>query len=91
MRGRIKRGAMVLHDRVLGRWPSCCPPSSEYDGEQYRYEAKDPGMVFDVARNGRRWECRADGYGMFRSRGEAGEYGNGSVFVIDGDGVELIA
>jgi len=90
MQGRIKRGAEVFHDRHFGTWPSCCPPLSEYDGQEYRHEARDTDMVFDVEWSGRSWACKANGYGMLRSRGEDGEYGNGSIFVLDRDGVELL-
>ena len=89
-RGRIKTGAGIFQDHHFGKWPSCCPPRSEYEGEEYQYEAKDPDMVFDVRWTGHHWECKADGYGMMRHRGEAGEYGNGSIFVSNPDGVELM-
>ncbi len=90
MQGRIKRGAGILQDHHFGKWPNCCPPRSEYEGEEYKYEAKDPDMVFEVEWKGRYWDCKADGYGMLRSRGEGGEYGNGSIFVSARDGVELV-
>jgi len=90
MQGRIKRGAGIFQDHHFGKWPNCCPPRSEYEGEEYKYEAKDPDMVFEVEWTGRHWDCKADGYGMLRSRGEGGEYGNGSIFVSDPDGVELV-
>ena len=87
MQGRIKLWAEIFHDRHFGKWPNCLPPKSEYEGEAYQYEAKDPDMVFDIKWTGRYWECKADGYGMLRSRGEDGEYGNGSIFVRGRDGV----
>lgn len=89
MQGRIKRGAGIMQDRCFGKWPNCLPPRSEYAGEKYRYEAKDPDMVFDVEWTGRYWDCKADGYGMLRVRGEGGEYGNGSIFVHGYDDVYL--
>jgi hypothetical protein len=48
-------------------------------------------MVFDMVWNGDYWECKADGYGYLKSRGENGEYGNGSIFVQDCYGVEIYA
>ena len=36
------------------------------------------------------WDCRADGYGYLSSKGDIGDYGNGSIFVHDRDGVEVI-
>lgn len=90
MQGRIKRGAWIFQDHHLGEWPNCCPPRSEYEGEEYQYEAKDPDMLFEVEWAGNHWNCKADGYGMLRSRGEDGEYGNGSIFVSDSAGVELV-
>lgn len=90
MQGRIKRGAGIFQDHHFGKWPNCCPPKSEYEGEEYKYEAKDPDMVFEVEWTGNHWDCKADGYGMLRVRGEAGEYGNGSIFVSSRDGVELV-
>jgi len=90
MQGRIKRGARIFQDHHFGKWPNCCPPRSEYEGEEYKYEAKDPDMLFKVEWTGTHWDCKADGYGMLRSRGEGGEYGNGSIFVSALDGVELV-
>ena len=90
MQGRIKRGAGIFQGHHFGKWPDCCPPRSEYEGEEYQYEAKDPDMVFDVKWTGTHWDCKADGYGMLRARGEGGEYGNGSIFVSGCDGVELV-
>jgi len=88
MQGRIKRGTGIFHDHYFAKWPNCCPPRIEYDGEEYQHEAKDPDMVFEVEWTGRYWDCKADGYGM---HGESGEYGNGSIFVNNRDGVELVA
>jgi len=89
-RGRIVEGAGIFQDHQGGKWPQCCPPRSEYNGEQYQYRAKDPDMIFDAEWNGRYWDCKADGYGYLRSNGEPGEYGNGSIFVHAFEGVILI-
>jgi len=89
-RGRIVEGAGIFQDHRFGEWPQCCPPRSEYEGDEYQYCAKDPDMVFDVEWNGRYWNCKADGYGYLRSRGESGEYGSGSILVQEFDGVELV-
>lgn len=90
-KGRIKPGAGIFQDFHFGKWPNCCPPRSEYEGEEYQQRAKDPEMVFDVEWNGRYWDCKADGYGYLRSQGEAGEYGSGSITVSSFQGVELLA
>ena len=89
-RGRIVEGSLIFQDHHFGKWPQCCPPISEYDGEEYQYRSKRPDMVFDVEWTGHHWDCKADGYGYLRSRGEAGEYGSGSIFVSAFDGVELV-
>ena len=88
-RGRIIVGTGIYQDQYFGIWPQCCPPRSEYEGEEYQYQAKDQEMVFDVVWNGHYWDCRADGYGYRRSNGDNGEYGNGSIFVSKFDGVKL--
>jgi hypothetical protein len=88
MQGRIKIGAMIGHDRSYGKWPACFPSGCSQTG---KYEADDPNMIFDVEWKGSYWNCKADGFGMLRCNGEVGEYGNGSIFVFDRDGVELLA
>jgi hypothetical protein len=88
--GRIVIGAGIFQDHHFGKWPACCPPKSEYEGEEYQYCAKDPDMIFDVSWGNNGWVCKADGYGYLRNHGEGGEYGNGSIFVREVDGVELI-
>ncbi len=90
MTGTIKIGASIFQDHHFGRWPACCPPKSEYEGETYKYEAKDPYMEFDVTWTGHHWVCKADGYGMLNTKGEPVEYGNGSIFVTPFDGVEIV-
>jgi len=80
LRVRINRGALVSQDRAIGRWP-----------ETRAGENIDPDMVFDAEWSGRWWwECRADGFGRLRSRGETGGYGNGSIFVHSHDGVTVV-
>jgi len=88
MKARIKRGTGIFQDCHFGKWPNCCPPKSEYEGREYQYEANDPDMVFEVDWNGHHWVCKAIGYGMRGSHGEA--YGNGSIYVKDQDGIELV-
>jgi hypothetical protein len=79
LRVRINRGALVSQDRGIGRWPATSAG-----------EATDPDMVFDAEWSGRWWDCRADGFGRLRSRGETGGYGNGSIFVHSRDGVTVV-
>ena len=81
-KGRIKIGAKVLQDRGISAWPVCSPPQKEYPDGAYRYVAKNPNMVFDIRKEGDFWICRADGYGMLRSKGEVGDYGNGAITVF---------
>lgn len=88
MRVRIKIGAPIFHDYFVGKWPQCKPPKSE--GSTLRV-TEFPDKIFDAEwKSGRYWDCRADGYGYMQSKGDAGEYGNGSIFVHDYDGVEFI-
>ena len=89
-RVRIKEGASIFQDHHFGKWPNCCPPNSEYEGEEYQYVAKNPDMEFDGEWNGRYWDCKSDGYGHLKSRGDTGAYGNGSIFVIGLDSVEIL-
>lgn len=84
MKGRIKRGAKVFQDSYSCTWPQCVPPSSEYEGEEYKYVTKDADRVFRVEYNGRYWDCKAEGYGLDP------DYGNGSVFAYGEDAVELV-
>jgi hypothetical protein len=86
MKARIKSGAGIMQDFRLLKWPHCCPPKSEYTGEDYHFKAKDPDMVFDAewhdSVNGGYWYCIAPGYG------ENGNYGNGSILVNGFEGIE---
>jgi len=85
-KARIKVGAKIMHDFQTFRWPECKPPRC--------CPEVDPDMVFDVrqVQNGNLlyWECSADGYGYLKSRGDNGEYGNGSIAVLSELGIELI-
>ena len=89
-RVRIKEGSAIFQDRRFGKWPECCPPQSEYEGEEYQYRAKDPDMEFDGEWDGTRWDCKADGYGHMKLHGDPGEYGNGSIFALGLDSVEVL-
>lgn len=66
------------------RWPSCFPPLEEYEGEEYQMVTKHSDAVFDVAWNGRHWVCEREGYG------KSNNYGSGSIFVLDNNGVNLL-
>jgi len=79
LRVRINRGALVSQDRATGRWPATRA------GEDI-----DPDMEFDAEWSGRWWDCKANGFGRLRSRGETGGYGNGSIFVHSRDGVTVV-
>ena len=81
---RIKEGARIGQDFHFGCWPDCCPPESEYAGEQYQYVAKNPEMRFVGYWDGQSWICKAPGYG------NKDDYGNGAVHVFEKDGVEEI-
>lgn len=87
---RIKKGVRIFQDHRFMRWPQCLPPKKEYEGQEYRYEAKDPDMEFEGTWNGRYWDCKADGYGHLRHKGDPGEYGNGSILVDGLDSVEIV-
>lgn len=78
---RIKVGATVVQDHGIGKWPYTKA------GDEV-----DQDMEFDAELDGSRkfWNCRADGYGRRRWKGETGGYGNGSILVFGEDGVEVL-
>jgi len=78
MRVRIKKGAPIIQNHRVSKWPACYPLDNEYAGEDYQYVAKNPDMEFEAQWDGQVWECKTS------------EYGNGSIFVIDFDNVEPI-
>jgi hypothetical protein len=80
-RVRINVGAAVAQDMAFGRWPA-----TRAGGDV------DPDMVFDAEWNAGvgYWDCRADGYGRRTWKGEAGGYGNGSIFAFGRDSVTLL-
>lgn len=90
--GRIKIGTKIYQDQLFGQWPECKPPLSEYKdakNEWIMFQAKDPNMIFEMRLiEPGKWICKADGYGMLKSQGDIGEYGNGGIFAY-GD-VEII-
>jgi hypothetical protein len=90
MRVKIKKGAPLIQNNRAGIWPFCCPPDSEYAGEEYKYVAKNPDMEFEARWTGQYWRCKANGYGSLKIYGDTGEYGNGSIFVYAFDGVEIL-
>lgn len=81
MKGIIKIGSAIMHDFSFGKWPSCKPPLKEYENKAYRYEAKNPHMLFDIVWKNDSWLCLAPGYG------ELGNYGNGGIIVRGRDSV----
>ena len=84
MKGIIKVGTGIMQDFHFGKWPNCFPPK--------RHNNKvNEDMIFDVEWKGNYWDCRADGYGCLSSQGDIGDYGDGSIFVHDKDGVEIVA
>lgn len=81
-KARIKRGVLISHDFAVGRWPACKAPGGGT-------EADDPDMDFDCTRVlDKWWDCVAPGFGQ---RGGLSDYGNGSIFVHDLDGIERMA
>lgn len=81
---RIKKGSPIFHDFAFGKWPACKPPSDEYDNGAYEYITKFPDAFFDAEWTGKYWNCIRDGYGSKNN------YGNGSIFVYEKDGVEIL-
>ena len=85
LKGRIKIGAKIHQDRHFLTWPDCLPSRKN--------PTVDPDMVFYVtwvsSGNGGYWDCVAPGYGQLGT-GDTGDYGNGSIFVHDKEGVELV-
>jgi hypothetical protein len=88
--GKIRIGAGIMQDLHWGEWPNCVPPRKEYEGEEYKYLAKNPDMLFEASWNGRYWSCKADGYGHLKFYGDAGDYGNGSIFVYGFSSVDIV-
>lgn len=86
--GRIKIGTTIMQDHRCMKWPNCFPPKKEYLGEEYKYEAKNPDMYFEIVCFEEFCECIADGYGSLR---EGESYGNGSIFVLRPDSVIFCA
>lgn len=88
-RGRIKVGARIWHDFQAFDWPGCKPPGSEFPGEEYpdrRWQTREPDAIFNVAWDGRQWNCVREGYG-----GQGTEnYGNGGITVFAYDSIEII-
>ena len=85
LKGRIKVGTKILQDKRFLTWPDCLPPRKNPD--------VDPEMVFYViwvsSGNGGHWDCVAPGYGQLGT-GNTDNYGNGSIYVYDKEGVELV-
>ncbi len=85
LKGRIKIGTKILQDRHFVTWPDCLPPQKN--------PVVDPEMVFYVtwvsSGNGGYWDCVAPGYGQLGT-GNTDNYGNGSIYVYDKEGVELV-
>lgn len=73
---RIKPGALISQDFAILRWP-----------EVRGGFVEDTNMIFEVEWTGSFWDCKADGYGYHKPQGK---YGNGSIFVHDEDGVEMV-
>lgn len=74
--GRIRRGAVLMHDFRFGRWPACNAPGGED-------EASNPDMVFRVETINSKAKCVAFGFGMLRvpDRG----YGCSAIHVGESD------
>lgn len=73
---KIKVGALISQDFHVMRWPECFPPDDE---------RADPNMVFYAKWTGQWWDCVRPGYGEL-----GGNYGSGSIFVHDKNGVILL-
>ncbi len=84
MKVKIKEGARIFQDHHFLRWPNCKPPQREYECEKYQFKTKYPDAEFSAKKESRYWDCWRDGYGA------KGDYGNGSIFVHDMDGVEIV-
>ncbi len=79
LRGRIKAGTLVSQDRAFGRWPFT-----------HRDDNNKIDLVFDILDKTTYYECIADGYGRRNWLGEEGQYGNGSIYVRDKNGIDFI-
>ena len=85
---KIKPGSIIFQDFRSCKWPQCCLPNSEYEGEEYQYLTKNPEMVFEVEMRSNDYiVLTADGYGFQSPRGK---YGNGSISVRSIDDLEIL-
>ena len=87
---RIKKGTSIFQDMTYSSWPECKPPQSEYKNDKWKRKTKFPNALFTAIKKNGYWDCKRDGYGHLKSRGDLGEYGNGSIFVYNKDGVDII-
>jgi hypothetical protein len=81
---KIKPGAFIGQDMSQSEWP-------HLNGRK----EVDPETVFLAEKKGRYWNCRCYGCGFLQGKHYEGDYdgdayGNGSIYVHDMDGVELL-
>jgi len=75
IRVKIRCGAHIGQDFGHFNWPDCKPPKGEQAKADYKFDAEWTGSW---------WNCVRPGYGG------KNDYGNGSIFVFDKNGVEKI-
>lgn len=86
IKAKIKIGSKISQDFSYFKWPNCFPPNSEYENNDYYYETKFPDAEFECEWYGKHWNCVKDGYGSLKN---SESYGNGSIFVLDYNGIEF--
>lgn len=77
---RIKPGAGIFQDHHFLTWPRCLVGTNGW-------QAPDQDMVFEAVKEGNGWDCKADGFGFHKPKGD---YGNGSIYVRGLDQVEVL-
>lgn len=88
---KIKDGAKISQDMGYGIWPACKPPCEEWKGEEYHQYTKQPDAIFLAEKKKDYWDCKRFGYGLMTSNPYVMDaYGNGSVYVRDMEGVEIL-
>jgi hypothetical protein len=78
--GRIKPGAVILHDTRAWTWPRSANPLPA-----------DPNTVFYIDPLWPKgWKCIADGFGALPENGVKGVYRNGAILLHEDDDIEFI-
>jgi hypothetical protein len=86
VKARIKIGTRIAQDFQAFAWPECLPTLAHYHGSDFIYDKRvlTPNMLFTCTLGPKGWDCVAPGFG------ERMDYGNGSILIVDINGIELV-